>query len=188
MKDRIIENSIRMFGEKGFNETSIQDVVDVLGVTKGTFYYYFTSKEQLLMDIHLQYIDNLLSHQEKIMENQEKDSKSKLYEIIFKLISDIEKQGLSAKVFFREMRNLSEDHLELIVPKREQFRKNIQQVLEDGIVKKEFRSDLPAEIVSLGILGMANWSYFWFNPSGKRTDSEVSGIFLKMLLEGIQRD
>jgi AcrR family transcriptional regulator len=38
MKEKIIQQSIQLFGEKGFKETSIQDIVDSLSVTKGTFY------------------------------------------------------------------------------------------------------------------------------------------------------
>lgn len=60
MKAKITEHSIRLFEQKGFTETSIQDIVDSIGVTKGTFYYYFSSKEQLLMDIHMDYITKLL--------------------------------------------------------------------------------------------------------------------------------
>ncbi|MES9741731.1 helix-turn-helix domain-containing protein, partial [Priestia megaterium] len=54
MKDLMMERSIQLFAQKGFKETSIQDIVNELNVTKGTFYYYFKSKQELLMDIHLQ--------------------------------------------------------------------------------------------------------------------------------------
>src|SRR5699024_11597620 len=70
IKEEITKHSIQLFEKKGFSQTSIQDIVDVLDVTKGTFYYYFSSKEQLLMDIHLQYIDNLLSRQQMIFEDR----------------------------------------------------------------------------------------------------------------------
>ena len=48
MKRKIIEESIDLFDKKGFNNTSIQNIVDSIGVTKGTFYYYFSSKQELL--------------------------------------------------------------------------------------------------------------------------------------------
>ena len=60
MKAELIKESINLFVEKGYSATSIQDIVDKLGVTKGSFYYHFKSKEALLMHIHVSYIDDLL--------------------------------------------------------------------------------------------------------------------------------
>jgi AcrR family transcriptional regulator len=185
MKETIMEQSIQLFAQKGFKETSIQDIMNELNVTKGTFYYYFKNKEELLMDIHLQYIDRLLENQEAILADDTKSYQEKLYDIIFKLIHDIEKEGLSAKVFFREMRHLSEKHLEQIVSKRDRFKENIQQLVEEGMEAGQFRADLPSDIVTLGILGMANWSYFWFKPDGEKSDREVANIFYEMLVKGI---
>lgn len=186
MKEKIREQSIQLFATKGFKETSIQDIVDALNVTKGTFYYYFTSKEQLLMDIHLQYIDALLIKQNNIIEDTTLTCKEKLYQIVYMLIHDIEKDGLSAKVFFREMMNLNDEHLALITPKRDQFRFNIQSILDEGILKKEIRDDLPTDIVTFSILGMTNWSYNWFDPNGRDSDQQVSEVFIKVLLEGLE--
>ena len=186
MKRKITENSILLFEKKGFSETSIQDIVDSLGVTKGTFYYYFSSKEELLMDIHLQYIDEILSIQNEILEDSNKDNKTKLFDIVYMLISHIKNQRSSAKIFFREMQNLSEERLADIIPKRDQFRLNIEKVLRNGIEKGEFRSDINAPIVTFGILGIANWSYNWFNPEGSMSDREVTEIFVDMVLKGIE--
>src|SRR5699024_4570497 len=89
-----------LFQEKGFNQTSIQDIVKALEVTKGTFYYYFSSKEQLLMDIHHDYITHLLERQERIISKTNMTQKEKLTEIIRLLIMDIADKGPSARVFF----------------------------------------------------------------------------------------
>ncbi|MEH7114856.1 TetR/AcrR family transcriptional regulator [Neobacillus niacini] len=185
MKDKITEHSIRLFEKKGFKETSIQDIVDSMGVTKGTFYYYFSSKEELLMDIHLGYIDNLLEKQRHIVETNS-SYKEKLFETVFLLISNIKVQGSAAKIFFREMKNLNEKRLALIVPKRNEFRFTIENLLKEGIEKGEFRANLNISIITFGILGAANWSYQWFNPNGTLTDREVAEVFVEMILEGIQ--
>lgn len=186
MKDLMMERSIQLFAQKGFKETSIQDIVNELNVTKGTFYYYFKSKQELLMDIHLQYIERLIENQETILADKTTSYPEKLHSIILKLVHDIEKEGLRAKVFFREMRHLSEEHLEQIIPKRDRFKENVQEIIEKGIEAGQFRSDLPSDIVTLGILGMTNWSYFWFQPDGEKSDREVAAIFYKMLVKGIQ--
>ncbi|TFE00673.1 TetR/AcrR family transcriptional regulator [Jeotgalibacillus salarius] len=186
MKEKITEHSIRLFEKKGFSETSIQDIVEANGVTKGTFYYYFSSKEELLMDIQLRYINELLEQQEKIMRDDAKNCKTKLYDMVHMLIGNIKTQGASAKVFFREMRNLNEERLAEIIPKRDQFRLTIEELIKEGIEKGEFRSDLNASIATFGVLGMANWSYQWYNPEGDQSEEEVARLFTDMILKGIE--
>ncbi|WP_099157504.1 TetR/AcrR family transcriptional regulator [Virgibacillus ndiopensis] len=50
-KKQIIDAAHRLFIEKGFASTSIQDILDGANVAKGTFYNYFTSKNECLMAI-----------------------------------------------------------------------------------------------------------------------------------------
>lgn len=186
MKEKITGQSIRLFEKKGFSETSIQDIVDSLGVTKGTFYYYFSSKEELLMDIHLGYIEELLVQQERIFGDPSKSCKEKLFDIVFMLLSDIKTRGSAAKIFFRELKNLSPERVVFIIPKRDQFRLNIEALIKLGMENGEFRPDLHASIITFGILGITNWSYNWFNPSGAYSDREVAEIFVEMILKGIE--
>ena len=187
MKEKLIGQSIHLFEKKGFSETSIQDIVDSLGVTKGTFYYYFSSKEELLMNIHLGYIDELLVQQEMILQDKSKPCKVKLNDIVHRLITDIKSSGSAGKIFFREMKNLSEERLALVIPKRDQFRHNLEELIKDGMDNGEFRSDLNPAIITFGILGITNWSYQWFNPQGSVSDREVAEIFVEMILKGIQQ-
>jgi AcrR family transcriptional regulator len=186
VKEKITAESIRLFEKQGFTETSIQDIVDSLNVTKGTFYYYFSSKEELLMDIHRGYIDALLTRQEKILKDAKKCCREKLFEIVTMLITNISAEGAAATIFFREMKNLSTEHVALIVPKRDKFRLNIEELIRTGVDKGEFRAQLNAPIITMGILGITNWSYQWFNPTGRFSDREVAAIFVEMILEGIQ--
>src|SRR5205809_996607 len=48
---QLMEYATRRFAEKGYHPTSIDDLVKGIGVGKGVFYWYFTSKEQLLVEI-----------------------------------------------------------------------------------------------------------------------------------------
>lgn len=50
-KRHVIEKAHQLFIEKGFHATSIQDILNYSGISKGTFYNYFSSKNELLMDI-----------------------------------------------------------------------------------------------------------------------------------------
>ncbi|AEH48775.1 TetR/AcrR family transcriptional regulator [Parageobacillus thermoglucosidasius] len=182
-----MEASIALFDENGFSETSVQDIVDALGVTKGTFYYYFKSKEELLMDIHLRYIEGLLEKQKKIIGDPAKTAKEKVLDIVYMLIHNIEKQGRQARVFFREMKHLNEEHLKKISEKRDMFRYGLQSLIEKGIKNGEFREDLHPSIAALTVLGAANWSYQWFRPDGELSDFEVAKQMVAILLEGMEK-
>lgn len=47
-KDEILDVCERLFMEKGFDETSITDIVDNLDIARGTLYYHFDSKESMM--------------------------------------------------------------------------------------------------------------------------------------------
>jgi AcrR family transcriptional regulator len=186
MKNKIIETSIQLFDRKGYSATSIKDIVEKMDVTKGTFYYYFSSKQDLLRDIHLNYIENLISQQEDILRNTDKDCTEKLYGIIHMVISNIGTKRESARIFFREMRHLSDKHIEEITSKRNLFRKNYQQLVETGISLGEFKSSIPPDMLTFGILGITNWSYYWYNPEGNIDEEELARIYTDIILNGVK--
>ncbi|MFD1848755.1 TetR/AcrR family transcriptional regulator [Oceanobacillus bengalensis] len=188
MRDKIINESIDLFDTKGFKETSIQDIVDNIGVTKGTFYYYFKSKQELLKDIHLSFIVDLLKRQEEIIGDSNKNNYDKLYDIIYLIISRIKTHGKSARITFREMRHVEEQHLVEIKRKREEFRLNLEKLLKEGITKGEFRNKVEPDILSFAILGMVNRSYFWYNPDGELSEEELVKSYNEILLNGLKNE
>ncbi|MDQ6854780.1 MAG: TetR/AcrR family transcriptional regulator [Actinomycetota bacterium] len=53
-KDRrlqLMEHASKLFAARGYHPTSVADIVESLGVGKGVFYWYFSSKEELLAEI-----------------------------------------------------------------------------------------------------------------------------------------
>src|SRR4051794_37127513 len=50
-RDQLMRTAAALFAERGYHPTSVADIVGALGVGKGVFYWYFTSKEELLAEI-----------------------------------------------------------------------------------------------------------------------------------------
>ncbi len=46
-KRKIFETSMKLFAEKGYDATSVEDITETVGVAKGTLYYHFSSKEEI---------------------------------------------------------------------------------------------------------------------------------------------
>lgn len=101
----ILEAAIRLFARKGYHATSIQEIVDELGIAKGSLYFYFKSKEDLLVSIYKYYID-LISKQVSELQQDENLSPRRRLEILcieqYKFIikhSDFIKMQLQERVF-----------------------------------------------------------------------------------------
>jgi AcrR family transcriptional regulator len=51
-REKILDVSLKLFVEHSYKEVSIQDIVDQVGMTKGAFYYFFKSKEELFIELY----------------------------------------------------------------------------------------------------------------------------------------
>ncbi|MGE6631648.1 TetR/AcrR family transcriptional regulator [Bacillus sp. NPDC077027] len=67
-KEKIIKVSIQLFAKKGFSSTTIQEIADECGISKGAFYLHFKSKEQLLNSAFEYYIENSMQGLAKVRE------------------------------------------------------------------------------------------------------------------------
>jgi AcrR family transcriptional regulator len=142
-----------LFVEKGYESTSVDDIVQRMGVAKGLFYYYFDSKEELLAIMAERLIDEIRSS----------------------IAAGMEKEGLTAVQRFRELFTLSPDitdrtRLMATYFHTESFRGQhhameersmafllpvIERLVKQGIDEGVFHTDYPKETA---IALMASWS------------------------------
>ncbi len=77
-KQKIMEASVKLFSEKGYHATSIQQIADTLGIAKGALYFYFNSKEDLLVYICKYYMNVFVKEFEWMMSDPDKHPRDKL--------------------------------------------------------------------------------------------------------------
>ncbi|WP_284035715.1 TetR/AcrR family transcriptional regulator [Neobacillus sp. 114] len=70
-KQHVIEKAFQLFIEKGFQNTSIQDILDYSGISKGTFYNYFSSKNELLIAVFTSIFKKMDRERTKLMIDQD---------------------------------------------------------------------------------------------------------------------
>ncbi|MFP4001076.1 MAG: TetR/AcrR family transcriptional regulator [Thermoplasmata archaeon] len=76
-KKEIIDVAESFFSEKGYQETSVDDICNELGVAHGLFYYYFDSKEDVIEAIIERMIGELETEFEEIVNDEEMNSEEK---------------------------------------------------------------------------------------------------------------
>ncbi|WP_251550539.1 TetR/AcrR family transcriptional regulator [Neobacillus muris] len=70
-KQHVIKMANQLFIDKGFQATSIQDILEYSGISKGTFYNYFTSKNELLMAVIKSAITERERHRDDLLVGQD---------------------------------------------------------------------------------------------------------------------
>lgn len=85
-QERIVEASVKLFIEKGYEQTTIQDILDALNLSKGGLYHHFKSKEAILEAVkqkRAQYAADML--RDLIEHTKAENAKEKMKKILFQL-------------------------------------------------------------------------------------------------------
>ena len=184
-RQALTSSAIELFRLHGYDATSVQQVADAAGVTKGAFYHHFASKQDLLLLIHDEYVDHQLAECQRVLSSYAGASKQ-LYHLIQTILLSVAEYRGNVTVFFQERRYLSGEHFAAVKAKRDELDAVFQRVVEQGIAEGSLRGDLHARSVTLGIIGMCAWTYQWFQDDGPLTADEIADTFARMVLEGLE--
>ena len=129
-KDKIIEKSMELFREKGYHTTKVEEITKALGISKGNFYTYFNSKEEVLYEI-LDIMKN-----EKIRMLEEIDTNKAPKEILKDFIEDYKQYVFKylKKVTLQNMDNFLKD--ERVVNYVVEIQDILIEFLKKNIVEK----------------------------------------------------
>lgn len=185
-KSDIIKCATNLFQTKGYHQTSIEDICNAVGITKGTLYYYIESKEDLLYEIHEHYINAAIEDtKNEIISSKYETAEEKLKAVLkvyIKLMRDYQPE---ITVFFKEMDCLSKEKFQAMARKRRVFRDLVFHIIEEGVNTGEFTNINPS-IVTFSILGAVNWMYQWYKPHGNLSIEDITVIITNLLLNGLR--
>ncbi|OZI11468.1 TetR family transcriptional regulator [Bacillaceae bacterium SAS-127] len=187
LKQRIVDTSLVMFEKHGYHGVTVDQIVEECGTSKGGFYHNFKSKDELLYHIHDVFISYVLDRAKEAYDNYNTPV-SRLCAIImsFTKVFDLYKPHIT--VFYQESTYLKGDFEQQINEKRDAYRKVILQVILEGQESGDFRTEVSAEISTMAIIGMVNWTYKWFKKDGKLTMEQIGEIFNDLLIHALMTE
>jgi AcrR family transcriptional regulator len=182
--ERLVDAGIELFGSQGFHATSVREIVDAAGLTKGAFYHHFESKEDLLHVIHEEFIDFHLAGQRVILAEVQTPHE-RLYHLMRLLALGVARYTSQVAVYFQEYRALPGDDFPDVHAKRAQGRDAFVQVIADGVASGDFREDIEPRRAAMGVLGMGNWIYQWYSAATPWSAEEIARDFGLMALRSV---
>ncbi len=135
--DYLLEKGIHILWSKGYNATSVNDIVMAAGVPKGSFYFYFDSKEDFAVRAIDKYFEAQFAPARAILENEELSPKQRLLDF-YKYRCTILKEDMDCKMgclasnIGNEMSEHSEDIRVKILEKETLILAQISNVVEEA--------------------------------------------------------
>ena len=184
-RERITQKAIELvaselFARKGFGATSLDDIAEALGVTKGALYYHVRNKEEIL---RLIYLTVLTASEEPLRRIVEAD-----FPPLEKLRRAVEHQTAVAAdrspaitVFYRDQHYLTGPFAREIILRKKAYERYFERIIEEGQVSGVFQSSIDPKIATYGLLGMCNWLSQWYRPEGQYSPQQIADMFARMV-------
>ncbi|MBP3255047.1 MAG: TetR/AcrR family transcriptional regulator [Clostridia bacterium] len=182
-KRKIFETSMKLFAEKGYDATSIEEITSVVGVAKGTLYYHFSSKEEIFEFLVEEGV-KLLKNSIEIKTEGLNNSLDKIRAIVLIEIKILVKYENFMTMVLSEIWGTSA-RAKICQKYMFEYIEMVQKIVEEGIQRGEIiNSD--ANVIASGIFGFVCSSLIYKMRTDKNIEvmdlyKEIEKTFIRRL-------
>jgi AcrR family transcriptional regulator len=181
----LYDAALNLFYERGYDASSVNDIVAEAGLTKGAFYHYFSSKEELLGVVVNRYLDLLTPSLVDIRDARlpATIALNRVFEELLKAVADYRTE---LSVFFEEWRHLPPQIATVTKKKRDHVEDVLHDILQRGVETGELRMSTSPRMAAFAIFGMCGWTQYWWDPKGPIDVSQLAALFSDMIASGVE--
>ncbi len=178
----ILQKAFELIYVKGYQTTSIDDIIATTKVTKGAFYYHFKSKDEMGLAIINEILKPTLSNSFIEPLQKEQNPLDAIYNLMHNLLMKNEflkvEYGCPASNFTQEMTPWNADFNKALNELTQQWTKVMTQKIEDGKKKGFVRQEVNAKQVTMFVMS----GYWGIRNFGKLENSKKTYLtYLKQL-------
>lgn len=183
-KKKIVSAAWRLFYEQGYDNTTVDEIVEESGTSKGSFYHYFEGKDALLSSLSFLFDEK---YEELIPSlTPEMSAMEKLLFLnreLFAVIENTVSLDLLSRLFSSQLITRGEKHL---LDHNRLYYRLLRQIVTEGQASGELRSDLSVnEITKLYAMCERSLMYDWCICNGEYSLKKYAETVLPMLLSEI---
>ena len=182
-KGRIVSAAWKLFYENGYEETTVEEIVEESGTSRGSFYHYFPGKDALLSSLSYLFDEKYTELEPSLSDDMTAPEKlvylnRELFQTVENTVSiDLLARLLSSQLFSKNDKSLL-DHNRI-------YFKLLRQIILQGQRNGQIRDDIPVgDIVKAYALLERALMYDWCMCEGEYSLSQYSGRLLPQLLAG----
>jgi AcrR family transcriptional regulator len=182
--EEVYRAALRLFREKGYHATSMQDIAAAVGLYKGSLYHYIGGKEDLLVQVFERAMGTLLADVERIAADTSLGPSAQLRLMVQAHVTCVSENLDALTVYLHEFRALAGDSLAKVRAQRDRYAQLVSETVGRGVRLGEFET-ADVGIATLGLLGMCNWVCQWYQPGGRLGPAQIGGYFADLVLGGL---
>lgn len=183
-RGEVIAAAAKVFAERGYHETTIEDLIEASGMTRGGLYHYTESKRDLLLAVIDELMRPLLAQAQEMM-SQPQPPEVHLRQLLRLWLAHVASHRNHMIVFSQERQTLSHGPGWSEVAKaRKRFERMLAEVIDRGRREGSFQTADP-QLVVLMLLGAVNYTPQWFSARGRLSPEQIADLYCDTLLAGI---
>jgi len=175
----ILKSAAAAFRRRGYHGASVDEIASALAMTKGSLYYYFRNKEDILYACHEYSLDFLL-HLMREVRDEPIPADQKLRKLILAFVHLILDE-LQATALTLDPEALSSPLLEKAIAKRDEFDRGMRAIIQEGMDADIFTPGDP-KMIEFAIMGAVNLISKWLGPAGPMTSQQIGDAFANYLV------
>ena len=183
--EQIEQEAIRLFADKTYPVIGMRDIGEAVGLLPGSLYVHISSKEDLLLRIVEQGIQNYLDAIGPAADSQG-SAGARLraaFTAQFEVLSRTREQ---TRVAFFQWTYLSPEKQGRVIAMRQRYEDLFVDIVREGVRAGEFRTLRSPRVTVLAFIGMLNNATEWFRPDGRLSAIEVADEVADAAVKGIQ--
>ncbi len=172
---RILRAAAALFRQQGFDRTTMREIAQVVGLTKGSLYHHIRGKQALLYEIIQHTLDRALPELERIAAAPHPAAERLRQAVRLHILTLAHNQD-NVACFVEEGRSLAPEYRAAALAYRDRYEALFRRIVEDGIAAGEF-APTDVRLAGFAVLGMVNWLVRWYRPDGRHAAEEIAGRF-----------
>lgn len=184
-KSIIIEAAWELFYEQGYDETTVDQIIEKSATSKGSFYHYFNSKDELLSTLSTLWDDKYEELKQQFSDDMNSfDKLLFLNKELFTMIDNSIDEELLASLYSSQLTTKGQVHL---LDQNRIYYQLLNEIVFEGQQKGELTKDFsPFEITKMYALLERAFIYDWCMCQGRYSLAEYSVKWMPLLLDKIR--
>jgi len=183
LRERILEAALQQFATRGYDATSVRELVAAVGCTKPALYYHFGSKEELFLELVRSRIDGLHELLRSCMD-QTGTVEQRLRAVTVGILDGVRQSPLSMRLLLTAEHRPDEGQPEVdLRSMHEAFLEHVRSLLEAGQAAGTLRRDLPAEALAWSYIGAVHVRALGI-ALGREVPADASEVIVDIFCRG----